>query len=279
MYLLFDIGGTKTRVAVSRDHKRIGSVRIVPTPKKFKTGIRILKFIAGELARGKKITAVAGGLAGSFDRAKDKIVAGGANIRGWVGRSVRREFERVFGVPVYLENDAALAGLAEAVKGAGRGKEIVVYYTVSTGFGGARIVNGKIDANARGFEPEYQVIEARKLLKNYRQGRVGEYVTGKGIEMRLGKKPEQISDFKTRDELAKWLAVAIHNGILHWSPDIIVVGGSVMNIIPAERVRFFVKKIYKGYFAPPPVIKAKLGDSGGLRGALVYLNQKLGNRS
>jgi glucokinase len=51
-------------------------------------------------------------------------------------------------------------GLGEAVFGAGKGREIVVYMTISTGVGGARIVGGKIDASAMGFEPGHQIIDA-----------------------------------------------------------------------------------------------------------------------
>lgn len=274
MWLLFDIGGTKTRIAVSDDHKSLGKVKIISTSGNFRIGIENLKSIARGLTQDKKITAIGGGLAGSFSRSKEKIIGGGANIKGWVGKHLKQEFERAFGAPVYLENDASLAGLAEAVKGAGRGKEIVVYYTISTGFGGTRIVRREIDANARGFEPEYQVVEARKVWKNYRRGILRNYLGRKEIEMRFGKKPQEISDPRIKDELAKWLAIAVNNGILHWSPDIIVLGGSVMNIIPLHRVRFYLKKIYKGYRTPPPLVKTKFGDEAGLQGALILLGRK-----
>jgi len=273
MYLLFDIGGTKMRLAVSRDRKKVAAVRIVSTPQSFHTGIQIFKLIAEELVGGKKIFAVSGGIAGSFDRTKTKIIGGGSNIQDWVGKPIRRELERIFRVPVYLENDAALSGLAEAVRGAGQGKEIMVYYTVSTGFGGARIVNGKIDFYARGFEPTNQIVDLRALLKDYRRGRIGEYISGKGIEERFHKSPEKISNRKIRDDLAKYLAVALNNGILHWSPDLIVIGGPVMKIISLERTRFHLRKIYKEPVAPPPVVKSKLGDLSVIYGALVYLNQ------
>ncbi len=262
------------RAAVSPEGRKISEFKIVETPKSLRSGVLLLQKIARELGGGKRITAIVGGLAGSFDRAKNKIVGGGANIKGWVGQNIKKELERGFRAPVYLENDAALAGLAEAVKGAGRGKEIAVYYTVSTGFGGARIVRGQIDANARGFEPTYQVVDAPKLWRNYRRGRIGEYISGRDIETRWHKRPEDIVEWKKRDELAWWLAIAINNGILHWSPDIIVVGGSVMAIISLQRVRFYLKKIYKGYnILPPPVVKSKLGDVAGLHGALAYIKR------
>ncbi len=45
MYLLFDIGATKTRVAYSADGKTLGSPRIIPTQKDFTWGGLILDMI------------------------------------------------------------------------------------------------------------------------------------------------------------------------------------------------------------------------------------------
>ena len=276
MVLLFDIGGTKMRVSVSRDKKKVGAVRTVPTPKNFRAGVRMLNSIARQLGGGKKIIAVSGGLAGSFDRTKSRIIGGGSNIKGWTGKNIKKELERAFKAPVYLENDAALSGLAEAVKGAGQGKEIVVYYTVSTGFGGARIVRGRIDDNARGFEPSYQIIDAGGGLCRRCAGKhVGAHISGRGIEEHYHKKTEQIKDSRIREDLARWLAISLNNSIVHWSPDVLILGGPVMNLISIQRVRVYLKKIYKGYIAPPPLLKSKLGDLSVIYGALVYLNQKL----
>ena len=108
VYILFDIGGTKTRIGVSFDGKRLGKVRVIPTPKTARKGIKIILDAAQELAAGEKIKAVAGGIAGSFDRRKSIIVGGGANIKGWMGVYLKEKFEKVFRVPTYLENDAAL---------------------------------------------------------------------------------------------------------------------------------------------------------------------------
>src|SRR3989338_10491250 len=107
VYILFDIGGTKTRIGVSFDGKRLGKVKIIPTSRDAKGGIAVLKSIAEELTGGKKIKAICGGIAGSFDRRKSVIVGGGGNIKGWVGKPLKVMLERKFHASVYLENDAA----------------------------------------------------------------------------------------------------------------------------------------------------------------------------
>lgn len=276
-YILFDLGGTKTRIAVSPDGKRLGKVRIIPTPRDAMGGIAVLKSIAMELAGGKKIKAICGGIAGSFDRRKSVIIRGGGNIKGWVGKPLKALFQHVFHAPVFFENDAALAGLAEAVKGAGKGKEIMAYFTVSTGFGGVRIVNDKIDASARGFEPTYLIIDiGGKLCRKCRGKDIGAHLSGKGIFEHFHEKPENIKSQKIKNDLARFLAIGLHNAIAFWSPDMFIVGGSVMNIIPLDRVRAQLKKLYHGALPPPPIKKAALGDLGGLYGALIYLGQQRG---
>ena len=191
------------------------------------------------------------------------------NIMGWNGKPFKKELERMFSAPVYLENDAALAGLGEAVKGAGRGYDIVAYMTVSTGVGGARIVNGAIDRNAMGFEIGHQIInydgEARTLE---------EYVSGSGFMHRFGKLPQDITDPATWEEAARLLAVGLRNTIVHWSPDVLVLGGPIVlqSRLPFERLREEIQQSVKEVFPTTPEIKkAELGDSAGLYGALEYL--------
>jgi len=78
---------------------------------------------------------------------------------------------------VFIENDASIVGLGEAVSGAGMGEEIVVYITVSTGVGGTRIVSGEIDEHAYGFEPGHELINMQDSLEDL--------VSGTAVEERL----------------------------------------------------------------------------------------------
>src|SRR3989338_2993817 len=126
MYLLFDIGGTKTRVALSADLKKIGASEVILTPENFQDGIAVLKKAALKMISGKKIKAICGGIAGLLNKNKTKLMYA-HNLRGWMKKPLKAELEKVIGASVYLENDADLAGLGEAVFGAGKNKNIVVY--------------------------------------------------------------------------------------------------------------------------------------------------------
>ena len=62
--------------------------------------------------------------------------------------------ERLDNLPVYLENDANAAAIAEHSLGAGRGHDDMIYVTISTGIGGALILNGKLYRGMHGMAGE-----------------------------------------------------------------------------------------------------------------------------
>lgn len=260
------------RVVGADKEKFTGAPVVIATPKDFNEGIETLKRIIGNIANGTPIQAIVGGIAGPLNKEKNMLVKS-PNLGGWVGRDIKNALADAFKVPVMLENDAALVGLGEAHFGAGRGKTIVAYITVSTGVGGARIVDGLIDESSQGFEPGHQIIDPDNTLCPTCEGNDLEaYISGTAIEKRFGKKPHEIHDDAVWDELAKFLAYGLNNIIAYWSPDIIVLGGSMMKEvgIPVPLVRAHLEKICKIFPTIPLVEKATLEDFGGLYGAMVY---------
>ena len=283
MYLLFDIGATKMRLAMS-DGDRLGKTQIVSTPHNFEEGLHAIQAIASSFMSRKKtrkFTAVGGGVGGPLDAKKSMLVSS-PNLPSWNGKPLKEELKKMFGVPVVLENDTAVVGLGEATFGAGKWRNIVAYVTVSTGVGGVRVVKGKIDANAMGFEPGHQIIAARAGSESDcavcgSQGCLEGFISGRALALRFGAKPEDISDENVWREAAKLLAVGLHNTILHWSPEIVVLGGSVMQEkIPFDEVILSLKSRMKIFPKLPEVRKATLADFGGLWGAIVLLRQKTG---
>lgn len=283
MYLLFDIGGTKIRLALTLDGKTLGEPQIIETPQSFDVGMSLFEQSIKGLGVGGDFKTAVGGVRGTLDKSKSKVIKDFI-LPGWVGKPLKQELERIIGVPqVYLENDADLAGLGEAISGAGRGFDIVAYVTVSTGVGGVRIVNGEIDVNSSGFEPGYQVIDADAsidssfLAAESRYGNNFAYlqrlVSGKDFENRFGKQPQETSDEKIWNELAKLLAIGLNNTIVHWSPDVVILGGSMMKTpgISIEEVKLHLSNILKIFPQLPEIKEAQLGDAGGLHGALAYL--------
>jgi glucokinase len=72
------------------------------------------------------------------------IVLETSNIQALDNVPVRDLLEARLDIPVWLDNDANVAALAEHRLGAGRGHRDMIYVTVSTGIGGGLILNGEL---------------------------------------------------------------------------------------------------------------------------------------
>lgn len=264
------------RIARSDDGVTFAEPVILPTPKDFDAGMQAFKDAVDKLCAGEKPATLAGGIAGTLS--KDKTVLLSApNLPGWIGKPIRSAFEEILGCPVRLENDTAMVGLGEAVVGAGKDASIVVYITISTGVGGVRLIDGKIDVSAMGFEPGHQIIDAGGRLRETSvcgQGIDFEgMVSGTSITARYGKKPFEITEEAFWDDMARVAAYGVSNTIVHWSPDVVVLGGSMMKKIgiKAERVQEHLKGILHVFPTHPRLLHSALGDLGGLHGSLAYI--------
>ncbi len=72
------------------------------------------------------------------------VIVAPPNLKGWHNVPLGKILNDTFKVPVYVGNDANVAGLAETVMGAARGCRHVIFITVSTGIGGGMICDGKM---------------------------------------------------------------------------------------------------------------------------------------
>ena len=150
--------------------------------KLFDEAMELFVKTATDLAGDEKIESIIGGLTGVVEP-EDGRLTFAPHTPDWLGKSFVKAVSTALDAPVYVKNDAVMVGLGEAIYGAGRGSKIMMYMTVSTGVGGARIVDGFIDSGASGFEPGHQLIglgEDSQALEDY--------VSGSAVEKRLGKK-------------------------------------------------------------------------------------------
>jgi len=277
-YVLFDIGGTKTRVTISEDLETFADVESFKTPAKFEDGIEKMCAAIKKLT-DKPITAIAGGVRGLLTEEKDGI-QNDAILSKWVGKNIIKKLS-VFGdVPIFLENDTAIAGVGEAMYGAGREAEIVAYHTISTGVGGVKIEDGEIDHASNGFEPGHQILDIdRTILGEDITPTLENLVSGTALAERFGVKAYEIPQSDVVwDELADYLAQGLRNTILYWSPDVIVLGGSMIVGDPAisvDAIRKYTVETIDSFVETPLITKAELGDHAGLYGAMGILKQRL----
>ena len=280
-YILIDIGGTKTRVASSKDLSKIDKINKFNTPIKFKAGIEsILKAIS--TITNEKIAGVAIGIRGRINEDKTELDNDGI-LTDWAKKPLAETLSKELKAPVFIENDTALAGLGEAIFGAGQGADIVAYHTISTGIGGVKIENGTIDTASFGFEPGHQILDIdRTILGADITPTLENLVSGSGLEARLGVKPYDIpQEDMVWNELAEYLAHGLRNTILYWSPDVIVLGGSMIigdPKIEIEPIRKYTVEVLDSFVSCPFITTAKLGDDAGLYGAMAYLKQNLNDK-
>lgn len=256
MHILADIGGTKMRIARTDDLHRFSDPHIIDTPKDDDALVRAFVGAVHDVAGDAKIEGLVGGKplwkrrAGLIEEITDQL-----------------------GAPVHFENDTALVGLGEAHYGAGAGSPLFVYITISTGVNGVRIVEGQIDRSALGFEIGGQYLSTSGTTS------WEEMVSGTAIQKRFGVHPKELGrGHAVWEELSEIVAYGLHNTILHWSPDRVALGGSMLNEvgISVDRVQLHLKRIMRKFEDVPEIVHSKLGDVGGLYGSLARLKQLRG---
>jgi glucokinase len=266
MYILFDIGGTKSRFALSHDGKSFDEPIIIDTPSKYVEGILAFDECVRQITRGKKIIKAVGGFPGILI---DQKVYKSPNLPDYEGKFLGHELERVFGVQPIIQNDADLAALGEAVYGAGKDFDIVAYITVSTGIGGGLVIDKKIQKKKYGFEPGHQII-------NYKTHEMlHDMISGTALSKKYNKPAKEIKEPEAYIWISELLGVALTNTIVHWSPDVLVMGGSITKDIDIAEVEEQIKKNLHIFPEIPVIKRAELGAYNGIWGALVVLADSL----
>jgi glucokinase len=261
MYLLFDIGGTKTRLALSHDLTSFDEPLIFDTNTNFSSGIILLAENIKKILGNNKLKGAVGGMAGVWNKDRTKLLKS-PNLPDWENKMITFELERVLGVKPEIYNDADLAALGEATFGAGKDGRIVAYMTVSTGVGGGLVIDKKIQERTYGFEPGFLIVDPD--TKENLQDLIG----GKNLERKYGIPAKEITDPEVYAEITRLLGVTLHNLITLWSPDTIVMGGGISRDLDMEEIEEAISENMSIFPEVPKVKMAELGSLNGIWGAL-----------
>lgn len=270
MYLLLDIGGTNTRIGVSRDLKELDNHQTIPTDQNFEAGIDSVIQMASSLSDSQPFKGCAVGIREILDPKKERLInhPNTSSFPNWLQKPIKKILSQELNCQVFLENDAAMAALGEATWGAGVGYRVVGYLTISTGVGGAIVIEGHLDQGSIGFEPGEQLINHLGELIYFEDA-----VSGQALEKKYGFLPEEISDHAIWQKITKTVAVGIYNSMVFWSPDVVVLGGGVSRKISINDITLEVDKFNRKFPKLPPIIHSRLGDLSGLYGVLEYLRR------
>lgn len=223
------------------------------------------------------------------------------HLEGWENIPLRKEMRQRFAAPAFMDNDANASALAEAMFGAGKGHQHLLYLTVSSGIGGGIIAGGRVYRGATGMAGEIGHMTVlpdgppctcgrRGCLEALASGwsiarRAQEAIAGGDTDSMLARLPadETVTaqavataaaegdDLALRivNETADYLAFGIGAGVNLLNPTLVVIGGGVSK---AGSVLFDPLRARLAYYAldtnraAVAVVPAALGDDVGVLG-------------
>lgn len=282
-----DIGGTNTRIALIDEAYEI--IQRIQFPTDVNNPHATLQKIQ-ETVQSFSVAIAGVGLScpGPLDL-KQGIILDTPNLKGgWHGLAVSKELSARLKVPVFLENDANLACLAEAVLGQGKDYSYVQFLTISTGLGSGLVIDKKIYQGAHGFAHEIANIPLWRNGPSHGSiypGGVEAICSGTAITTRAkkaGLDVEHAGDvyslacsqnqtaINIMEDAKEYLANTIAIIYAFVDPEIVILGGSVAIKIPGfvEDVEQRVKtKVYPNIQPLVKVVKTNLSEDSGLLGA------------
>jgi len=292
MRIGIDLGGTKIE-GIAIDEAGVERLRLrVPTPKgEYAAIIEALSGLVGDIEKTVGVRGTVGvGIPGAVSPATGLVK--NANTVELIGHPLDKDLSQALEREVRVANDANCFALSEATDGAGAGGSVVFGVILGTGVGGGIVVDGRILVGQHAIagewghnplawprdneRPGYPCFCGRpgcneSFLAGPSLGRDHKTVTGQDLKAPEIAARAEAGDsvclttmVRYEDRLARALAVIIN--VL--DPDYVVLGGGVSNI---ERLYREVPLVLPKYVfsdkVTTPIVKAKYGDSSGVRGA------------
>jgi fructokinase len=202
------------------------------------------------------------------------------------GQPVKVDLEKLLGRKIEIQNDANCFAMAEALHGAGKGKNLVFGVILGTGCGGGIVHKGEVIVGRQAIAGEWghtSIAPDGPLCYCGQRGCVESFISGGGAEARYA---EQFGIKKSFREIEKEFYAggpnavafmksyfrhfgrALANLIDVLDPDIVVLGGGVSNFdaLYTEGVAEVARQVFSDSLETP-VVKNQLGDSAGVIGA------------
>ena len=272
---LIDIGGTKCLACVTGEGGLPQPALVLPTPRAGDPGGFLAEMLDG-VRKGVRLEAIAVSTPGPFDRARRTLLNPPGLSDAWHGLDLGAALGERFACPIFAENDANCAALAEARFGAGRGFRTVVYYTVSTGIGAGVVRDGELVIARHDTEAGHQVLWPARLggpaCHCGGHGCLEALASGNAIRRRFGKPAEELDDPAAWADVGRWLGLGVVNTVALLDCDVVVFGGGVINAWErfAEELRRTVAESL--FLQPPPEIRrAELGADRNVWGAVTLV--------
>jgi glucokinase len=259
------------------------------------------KVVAGAGLDISDIESIGVGSPGIPDKGNGILIS--SNNLGFTNVPIRDELQKYFGLPIYLDNDANVAALAESVAGSSRDVDHSVLITLGTGIGGGVIIDNKIysgfnDAGSelghmcivsggiqcscgrKGCFEKYAsasalIAQTKEAIEKHPESKMKEMVDGDldKVDARTAFDAQKLGD-RTADNVVRgyieYLADGVMNIVNMLFPEVIVIGGGVGNegenlFIPLRKA---MEEREYTHDVPATKIKgAQMGNKAGIVGA------------
>jgi fructokinase len=203
---------------------------------------------------------------------------------GWENVDILGKIKNALDIPIGIDTDVNGAALGEWRWGAAKGLDTFIYLTIGTGIGGGGMVNGKLIHGM--LHPEMGHIRVHHDWERdpfegvcvFHGDCLEGLANGPAIEMRWRMRGEYLAvDHPAWDLESRYLANALVNYICILSPQLIILGGGVMqqsHLFP--KVRAKVQELLNGYIKTDQIITTiedyivapQLGRRAGVMGAV-----------
>lgn len=285
MFGSIEFGGTKIRCAIIDENGNlIDQIRI--STSKPEINIKEIE----EFYKNKKIAALGVGAFGPIDINKNSTSYGvikNTPKKEWIDFSLLKNLSMIIDTKIEIVTDVGLSAIGEYNDGAGKNYQSMLYLTIGTGIGGAYIQDGKIINGLS--HPEMGHIDiARnpddhvKSVCMYHDNCLEGLASGPSIKERKGIEATQIDiNDLVFDTTSNYIAKALYTYSLILRPNVIILGGGLMNKDGfIQKVRNKFDKLKGDYIDLPSsesyIVKPKLGDDSALVGGY-YLAKQLVN--
>lgn len=302
--LAIDLGGTEARAGLVDEEGRVLAEARAPTDAAGGPDV-----VIGELVRlveairaahpDARPVGLGVGAPGPLD-SEAGIAIAPPTLAGWHDVPLAARLGERLGLEVRIENDANAAALGEWRFGAGVGTQSMVFITVSTGIGGGVIADGRLLHGRRGLAGEIghmTIAEGTErcacgalgcweaLASGTALGREGERLAASGgspglrslagadrvTARHVGEAAEagDAGALALLEQEARWLGIGIVNLLHLYSPEIIVLGGGVSQLLDLLRpdIERTVRDRAMSAYRDVPIAGARLGGQAGLVGA------------
>jgi glucokinase len=258
----------------------------------------------------KQVAGVGIGAPGAVDFAEGRVIFA-PNMEGWKDVPLKKDLEKLLGVPVFVENDCNISALGVHVAELKAKPKHLIGIFIGTGLGGGLIINGELfggfnhtageighmvlDVNGPkcgcGNKGCFEALASRTAIfqqikagiKDGQKTILTEMLGDDLSDLRSGdlrkaiRRDDKFVD-KVVETAAEYTGIGVANLVNLFSPEVVVLGGGVIEALADEMMGVIVETAQDyampGTMKGVEIIASKLGDNAGITGAAVLARKQ-----